>query len=198
MLTQFCKARTLYHICATVSKFLAAVPEVLAMLPNVVKLELYSLKIDGTLRMALAHQLPLLQEIRVIRCTLPGIARMAELVCFFPHLKKFKVGDVFVMPPEPGHTFPEVISRPSLEVIRFPSRLFLVDDSISNFLDWLVKESLHTHIRTLDIVLFRHKEAEIVRNLLRGVGPSLQDLSFSLDPENRGESKCALLSILTF
>ncbi|OCH95123.1 hypothetical protein OBBRIDRAFT_643745 [Obba rivulosa] len=208
ILSQYCRSSRHKLAYSIILEWLGAIPRVLAVLPGVVKLELCSLLIEGTLRDALARELPLVQELRLNRCTLPGIARLAELVCFFPQLKKFKVGDLFITPPETGAVLPKVVTRPALEVVKFPSRLFWMDRTISTFLHWLIAESLHTQIRKLELILFRYEEAEVVRDILRDIGPALQDLSFSLDPDNRSDtdllgtpldlSPCTGLRVLAF
>lgn len=137
------------------------------------------------------------KELRLVRCIVPTLTELAKLICAFPHLKKLKIGDLFVVEAfgeedneeENVDISPIALKvpsmlRPTIEALRFPSCFLWHDAPSMGLMKWLLSESLHTHIDTLEVTVSRHRDAALLRGFSQELGPGLKHLYFSLRPDN--------------
>ncbi|KAI0930250.1 hypothetical protein AcW1_008986 [Taiwanofungus camphoratus] len=137
------------------------------------------------------------KELRLVRCIVPTLTELAKLICAFPHLKKLKIGDLFVVEAfgeedneeENVDISPIALKvpsmlRPTIEALRFPSCFLWHDAPSMGLMKWLLSESLHTHIDTLEVTVSRHRDAALLRDFSQELGPGLKHLYFSLRPDN--------------
>ena len=124
---------------------------------------------------------PAVEELRVVGCVVTEMSDLQKLATSFPRLDKLKMGEVLILEDSESDLVP--LHRATLSSLRVPSRFVDNRKSATHFLDWMMEESLHMNIDTLEMPIFYPHEALSVDNFLRERGTALKNLCLHMEPQ---------------
>ena len=147
---------------------------------SVTRLELHQVALTDVWVDALMKHFPAVEELRVVGCVVTEMSDLQKLATSFPRLDKLKMGEVLILEDSESDLVP--LHRATLSSLRVPSRFVDNRKSATHFLDWMMEESLHMNIDTLEMPIFYPHEALSVDNFLRERGAALKNLCLHMEP----------------